>query len=143
LSTAEAHAGRRWYIADARGQVVGRLATRIATVLRGKDKPGFTPHVDAGDFVIVVNAAEVKLSGRKLDDKNYYRHSEYPGGLRSATARELLAKHPDRVLREAVEGMLPKNRLGRKLAGKLKIYAGAEHPHQAQQPIPLESGTNA
>jgi large subunit ribosomal protein L13 len=143
LSTAEAHAGRRWYIADARGQVLGRLATRIAVVLRGKDKPGFTPHVDAGDFVIVVNAAEVTLSGRKLDDKNYYRHSGYPGGVRSATAREVLEKHPDRLLREAVEGMLPKNRLGRKLAGKLKIYAGAEHPHQAQQPIPLESGTNA
>ena len=123
--------------------MLGRLATRIAVVLRGKDKPGFTPHVDAGDFVIVVNAAEVTLSGRKLDDKNYYRHSGYPGGVRSATAREVLEKHPDRLLREAVEGMLPKNRLGRKLAGKLKIYAGAEHPHQAQQPIPLESGTNA
>jgi len=142
LSTEEAHAGRRWYIADARGQVVGRLATRIANVLRGKHKPGFTPHVDAGDFVIVVNAAEVKLSGNKLEDKKYYRHSEYPGGLRSTTAREMLDKHPTRVIQEAVEGMLPKNRLGRKLAGKLKIYAGSDHPHQAQQPVPLESGTN-
>ena len=137
LSTEAARAARRWYIADAEGQVLGRLATRVADVLRGKHTPAFTPHVDAGDFVIVVNAGKVRLTGNKLQEKEYIRHSEYPGGIRRATAAEVLAKHPTRVVQQAVEGMLPKNRLGRRLATKLKIYAGPEHPHQAQKPLPL------
>jgi large subunit ribosomal protein L13 len=137
LSTQEAHDGRRWYIADADGQVLGRLASRVANVLRGKEKPGFTPHADTGDFVVVVNAEKIRLTGKKLTDKVYRRHSEYPGGLRSATAAEVLAKQPTRLIHEAVEGMLPKNRLGRQLATKLKVYAGSDHPHRAQKPEPL------
>ena len=140
LSAEEARAGRRWYVTDAEGQVLGRLATRIASVLRGKTNPAFTPHVDTGDFVIVVNAAAVRLTGRKLTDKEYIRHSGYPGGLRRARAEEVLRKQPSRVIREAVEGMLPKNRLGRQLATKLKVYAGPEHPHKAQKPAPLFEG---
>jgi large subunit ribosomal protein L13 len=119
---------------DAEGRIVGRIATQIANILRGKHKPTFTPHVDGGDFVVVVNAAKVRLSGRKLEDKIYYRHSGYPGGVRQTTAGRVLRQRPERVLRSAVVGMLPKNRLGRRLATKLKIYRGADHPHAAQQP---------
>jgi large subunit ribosomal protein L13 len=136
-TTAEAQGARRWFVCDARGQVLGRVATRIAMTLRGKHRPTFAPHVDAGDFVIVVNAAGVRLTGRKLQDKIYRRHTGYPGGVRSLSAEEMLAKHPTRVVRKAVEGMLPRNRLGRRLAGKLKVYAGPEHPHEAQRPEPL------
>ena len=137
LSTESARAARRWYIADADGQVLGRLATRVAAVLRGKHNPAFSPHLDAGDFVIVVNAKHVRLTGKKLSDKQYYRHSGYPGGIRQASAQEVLDRQPTRVIREAVEGMLPKNRLGRRLATKLKVYAGPDHPHRAQKPLPL------
>ena len=133
----DALAERRWFLVDAADRVVGRLATQIATVLRGKHKPTFTPHVDSGDFVVVVNAAKVRLSGRKLDDKIYYRHTGYPGGIRAITARRQMDERPERVLRSAVVGMLPKNRLGRRLATKLKIYRGAEHPHAAQKPQTL------
>jgi len=128
---------RQWYIADADGRVLGRLASRVAQVLRGKTKPTFSPHVDAGDFVVVVNAAKVKLTGKKLTDKEYIRHTGYPGGVRRARAEEVLTKHPTRVIRLAVEGMLPKNRLGRRLVTKLKVYAGPDHPHHAQKPVPL------
>lgn len=128
---------RQWYVVDAQGKVLGRLASRVAMVLRGKNKPNFTPHADAGDFVVVLNAAQVLLTGRKLDQKFYYRHSGYMGGLKSATARQLLDKKPEEVLRRAVRGMLPKTSLGRHLLKKLKIYAGGEHPHQAQQPVSL------
>jgi large subunit ribosomal protein L13 len=137
LSTEDARAARRWFIADAEGQVLGRLATRVATVLRGKHSPRFSPHLDAGDFVIVVNARGIRLTGSKLRDKEYFRHSGYPGGIRKASAGELLEKQPTRVVRAAVEGMLPKNRLGRRLATKLKVYAGPDHPHRAQKPEPL------
>jgi large subunit ribosomal protein L13 len=126
----------RWHVVDADRQVLGRLASQVATILRGKDKPTFTPNVDTGDFVVIVNAAKVRLTGRKLDDKIYYRHSMYPGGLKATTAGELLASHPDRVIKLAVRGMLPKNKLGRKLMTKLKVYAGPDHRHQAQQPTP-------
>lgn len=128
---------RQWYVVDAQGKVLGRLASRIAMVLRGKTKPVFTPHMDTGDFVVVVNAAQVRLTGRKLDNKFYYRHSGYPGGLKAITARHLLQRKPEEVLRHAVRGMLPRNSLGRHLLKKLKVYAGDEHPHQAQQPVPL------
>ncbi len=128
---------RLWYEVNAQGKVLGRLASRIAMVLRGKTKPTFTPHMDTGDFVIVVNAAQLRLTGTKLDSKVYYRHSGYTGGLKSTTARHLMQKRPEEVLRHAVRGMLPKNSLGRHLLKKLKIYAGGEHPHQAQQPVPL------
>lgn len=138
VTTEDARAARRWYIADANGQVLGRLATKVATVLRGKHNPAYSPHLDAGDFVIVINAAQVKLTGKKLTDKVYIRHSGYPGGIRRATAGVLLQKRPTRVVQEAVEGMLPKNRLGRRLATKLKVYAGADHPHGAQKPVPLD-----
>jgi large subunit ribosomal protein L13 len=132
-----AHAARRWFLADADGQVLGRLASRVAAVLRGKTSPHFAPHVDAGDFVVVVNAAKIRLTGAKLQHKEYIRHTGYPGGVRRARAEEVLAKHPTRLVREAVEGMLPKNRLGRRLATKLKVYSGPDHPHQAQKPAPL------
>jgi large subunit ribosomal protein L13 len=128
---------RQWYVVDAQGKVLGRLATRVAMILRGKTKATFTPHTDAGDFVVVVNAAQVRLTGRKLDQKCYYRHSGYTGGLKTTTARQLLQRKPEEVLRHAVRGMLPKNSLGRTLLKKLKIYAGGEHPHQAQQPVSL------
>jgi len=125
---------RDWMVVDASDQVLGRLASQVARLLRGKHKATFTPHLDVGDFVVVVNAERIKLTGRKLEDKKYYRHSGYPGGLRMATAREMMEKHPERVIRAAVWGMLPKNRLGRRLLRKLKVYTGPEHPHQAQQP---------
>jgi large subunit ribosomal protein L13 len=129
---------REWYVVDLDGKTLGRAASAIAVVLRGKHKPQFTPHVDAGDFVIAVNADKVMLTGKKLTEKRYYRHSGYPGGIRSFTAGQLMARKPGEVLRLAVKGMLPKNTLGRKLLKKLKIYASPEHPHQAQQPKPLE-----
>ena len=123
-----------WFVIDAENEVLGRLATRIATVLRGKHKPTFTPHVDCGDFVVVINADKVRLTGNKLDAKQYHRYSGYPGGLRSRTAREVLDTHPERVLEAAVKRMLPKNRLSRQVFKKLKVYAGGEHPHAAQAP---------
>jgi large subunit ribosomal protein L13 len=137
MNTADAHAQRRWYIVDAQGKVLGRMATEIAKVLRGKNKPIFTPNTDAGDFVIVVNAREIKLTGKKLEQKIYYRHTDYPGGIRERTAAKMLAEKPETLVRLAVKGMLPKNRLSRKLVTKLKVYAGPEHPHEAQQPQPL------
>ena len=128
---------RRWYLVDADGQNLGRLATQIADTLRGKTKPQYTPHVDTGDFVVVVNAEKIAVTGKKLDEKRYYRHSGYPGGLRSRTLREQLDRRPTEVLRKAVKGMLPRNRLARAQLGKLKIYAGPVHPHEAQAPEPL------
>jgi large subunit ribosomal protein L13 len=128
---------REWYLVDAEGQTLGRLATRIADTLRGKNKPQYTPHVDTGDFVIVVNAEKIAVTGNKLDQKQYYRHSGYPGGLRSRTLREQLERRPTEVLRSAVKGMLPKNKLAARQITKLKIYAGPEHPHEAQAPKPL------
>ena len=130
---------REWYLVDAEGKTLGRLATQIADTLRGKRKPQYTPHVDTGDFVIVVNAEKIQVTGNKLDQKRYYRHSGYPGGLRSRTLREQLDRRPTEVLRVAVKGMLPKNRLARQQITKLKIYAGPDHPHEAQNPKPLES----
>ncbi len=125
---------RQWVIVDAQDQVLGRLATRVATILRGKNKPIFTNHVDTGDFVVIVNAEKIRLTGNKLDDKTYYSHSGYPGGIKGMTAREMLEKKPEQVIKIAVKGMLPKNRLGSKLISKLKVYAGPDHPHEAQQP---------
>lgn len=129
---------RSWHVVDAQGQTLGRLATRIAVLLRGKHKPTYSPHLDSGDFVIVVNADKIRVTGKKLDEKIYYRHSLYPGGLKSITLRELLKKRPTRVIRHAVQGMLPRNRLGRELVRKLKIYARADHPHESQKPQPLQ-----
>jgi large subunit ribosomal protein L13 len=129
---------RQWQLVDAEGQTLGRLATRIADTLRGKDKPQYTPHVDTGDYVVVVNAEKVAVTGKKLDDKLYHRHSGYPGGLRSRTLREQLERQPEEVIRKAVKGMLPRNRLGRAQLRKLKIYAGPEHPHTAQAPKELK-----
>jgi large subunit ribosomal protein L13 len=128
---------RRWYVVDAEGQTLGRLATRIADALRGKRKPEYTPHVDSGDFVVVVNAEKIAVTGKKLDEKLYRRHSGYPGGLRTRTLREQLDRRPTEVVRTAVKGMLPRNRLARRQITKLKVYAGPEHPHQAQNPEPL------
>ncbi len=127
-----------WLLVDANGQNLGRLATLISTLLLGKNKPTFTPGVDTGDYVVVVNAERITVTGKKLDDKYYYRHSGYPGGLKQINLRDQLAKHPDRVIRQAVWGMLPHNRLGRKLIKKLKIYAGPDHPHLAQDPKQVE-----
>ncbi|HZR95473.1 MAG TPA: 50S ribosomal protein L13 [Gaiellaceae bacterium] len=129
---------RDWYVVDADGKTLGRLATQIADTLRGKRKPQYTPHVDTGDFVVVVNAEKIAVTGSKLDQKMYYRHSGYPGGLKSRTLREQLERRPTEVLRSAVKGMLPKNRLARQQLTKLKIYAGPEHPHVSQNPQPLE-----
>jgi large subunit ribosomal protein L13 len=128
---------RRWYVVDAEGQTLGRLATRIADTLRGKRKPEYTPHIDTGDFVVVVNAEKIAVTGNKLEQKIYYRHSGYPGGLRERTLAEELRRRPTEVLRKAVKGMLPRNRLARQQITKLKIYAGPEHPHQPQNPEPL------
>jgi large subunit ribosomal protein L13 len=125
---------RDWLLVDAEDQVLGRLATQIATLLRGKHKPTYTPSIDGGDFVVVINAEKIKIMGRKADQKIYYRHTGYPGGLKKTPYRMMLAKHPDRILRIAVKGMLPKNRMGRRLMTKLRIYAGPKHPHAAQQP---------
>ena len=125
---------REWFVIDAKDQNLGRLATQIATLLRGKHKPMFSPHMDVGDFVIVLNCDKIVVTGNKLEEKTYYRHSQYPGGLKSRTLKELLDKFPERVIQEAVKGMLPRNKLGRKMIKKLKIYTGDSHPHQAQQP---------
>ncbi len=129
---------RQWHVIDASGVVLGRLASQAAVLLRGKHKPIFAPHVDTGDFVIVINADKIALSGNKLEQKQAYRHSGYPGGLRSVSYGELMEKHPERAVEKAVRGMLPKNSLGRKTLRKLKVYAGPDHPHQAQQPVPFE-----
>lgn len=130
---------KKWVLVDAEGKILGRMATEIADILRGKNKPVFTPHVDTGDFVIVINAEKVRLTGRKWEQKVYYHHSGYLGGMKSRSAKEVLAKKPEDLVRHAVKGMLPKNRLGRKMLGKLKVYRGPEHPHEAQVPIPLRS----
>jgi large subunit ribosomal protein L13 len=129
---------RNWLVVDASGQTLGRLATRIADALRGKDKPTYTPHIDTGDFVIVVNAEKVAVTGRKREMKRYYRHSGYPGGLRSRTFEQMQARRPEEIIRLAVKGMLPRTRLGRAQLRKLKIYAGPDHPHAAQKPQPME-----
>jgi large subunit ribosomal protein L13 len=129
---------RNWLVVDANGKMLGRLATQVADALRGKRKPEYTPHVDVGDFVIVVNAEKVAVSGRKREAKRYFRHSGYPGGLRSRTLGDMLERRPEEVVRRAVRGMLPRNRLGRAQLRKLKVYAGPEHPHAAQQPQPME-----
>ncbi|MXQ54658.1 50S ribosomal protein L13 [Shimazuella alba] len=126
---------QKWYVVDAAGKTLGRLATEVATLLRGKHKPTYTPHIDTGDFVIVINSSQINLTGKKLDQKRYYRHSGFPGGLKSVTAGELRASRPERMIELAVKGMLPKGPLGRSQLKKLKVYAGAEHPHQAQQPV--------
>jgi large subunit ribosomal protein L13 len=129
---------RQWHVVDASDVVLGRLASQVAVLLRGKHKPIFAPHVDTGDFVIVVNAEKIALSGKKLEQKHAYRHSGYPGGLTAVSYGDLLAKHPERAVEKAVKGMLPKNSLGRQMLRKLKVYAGPEHPHQAQQPTTFE-----
>lgn len=138
LSAKPAEVRREWLLVDANGKTLGRLATEIALRLRGKHKPIFTPHVDTGDYIVVVNAEKIRVTGNKRKDKVYYRHTGYPGGLRSTTFEEMIDKHPERVLGFAVKGMLPKNSLGQAMFGKLKIYAGPEHPHVAQQPLPVE-----
>jgi large subunit ribosomal protein L13 len=129
---------RKWYVVDAEGKVLGRLATRVATILRGKHKPLFAPHLDVGDHVVVLNAEKIHLTGRKLQNKQYRWHTGYIGGLREVSAERMLKTHPERMIEWAVQGMLPKNRLGRAMAKKLKVYRGAAHPHQAQQPQALE-----
>jgi large subunit ribosomal protein L13 len=129
---------RNWLVVDATGQTLGRLATQIADTLRGKRKPEYTPHCDTGDFVIVVNAEKISVTGNKRQEKRYYRHSGYPGGLRSRTLEEMLQRRPEEVIRKAVKGMLPRNRLGRAQLTKLKVYAGPDHPHEAQKPEPME-----
>lgn len=133
----EADLEKEWFVVDAAGQRLGRLATQVAAVLRGKHKPTYTPHIDSGDYVIVINADKIELTGNKLSDKMYYRHSQYPGGLKKRSAGEMLAKSPKKVIELAVRGMLPHNRLGRRQLRKLKVYAGPDHPHAAQQPQPL------
>lgn len=136
--TKPAEIERAWYVVDAEGQTLGRLASSVATILRGKHKPTYSPAVDCGDFVVVINADKVAVTGRRLEQKKYYRHSLYIGGLKEISLRDQLQQHPERVIESAVRGMLPKNALGRKMFKKLKVYAGDEHPHQAQQPQPLE-----
>lgn len=131
---------RNWLIVDAKDQRLGRLATRIADALRGKTKPQYTPHIDTGDFVVVINAADIAVTGRKMENKIYYRHTGYPGGLKQRTLAEMLNKRPEEVIRLAVKGMLPKNRLGRAQLKKLKVYAGAAHPHEAQKPQEMKLG---
>ena len=138
FSAKKEEVSRRWLVVDAQDQVLGRLATRVARILSGKEKPIFTNHVDTGDFVVVVNAGKIRLTGQKLDGKVYYRHSGYPGGIKGMTAREMLERKPEQVVKIAVKGMLPKNRLGTKMLTKLKVYAGAEHPHEAQKPEKIE-----
>jgi len=129
---------RNWLVVDAEGQILGRLATQIADALRGKRKPEYTPHVDTGDFVVVVNAEKIAVTGAKRSEKRYYRHSGYPGGIKSRTLEEMLDRRPEEVIRKAVKGMLPRNRLARKQITKLKVYAGPEHPHAAQMPVQME-----
>lgn len=129
---------QRWYLVNAEGKVLGRLATELAKILRGKTKPTYTPHIDTGDFIVVVNAEKVALTGKKMKDKIYYRHTGYPGGIREISAEKLLAKKPTELIRKAVKGMIPKNSLGRQMLTKLKVYAGPNHPHEAQKPASLE-----
>lgn len=129
---------REWLLVDAEDMVLGRLATQVAQILKGKTKPTYTPHVDVGDFVIVINAEKIRLTGNKADQKNYYSHSGYQGGLKETSFKDMLAKHPERVIEKAVKGMLPKNTLGRAMGMKLKVYAGSEHPHAAQNPRKIE-----
>jgi len=129
---------RNWVLVDANGQTLGRLATQLANALRGKNKPEYTPHVDTGDFVVVINAEKISVTGNKRADKRYYRHSGYPGGIRSRTLAEMLERQPEEVIRKAVKGMMPRNRLARKQLTKLKVYAGPDHPHAAQQPKTME-----
>jgi large subunit ribosomal protein L13 len=136
--TKSADVERSWYVVDAEGQTLGRLAAKIATVLRGKHKPIFSPSVDCGDYVVVINAEKIHVTGNRMDQKRYYRHSGYPGGIKEIGLRDQLAKYPNRVIEAAVKGMLPKNALGRKMFKKLKVYAGPNHNHQAQAPEPLE-----
>ena len=131
-------ANRTWYVVDASGQTVGRLATRIASILRGKHKPTYTPFLDMGDHVVIVNAEKVVFKGNKLEEKMYRHHTGYPGGLKEVTARDMMVRHPERVLEQAIKGMLPKNKLGRAMAKKLKVYVGPNHPHEAQKPVPLQ-----
>ncbi len=138
FSANKSNVERGWYVVSARGKPLGRLAARIAAVLRGKHKAIFTPHVDCGDFVVVTDAEKVLLTGTKLDKKMYHRHTGYPGGLKSMNYRQFIARDPVRVIMKAVRGMLPKNKLGRKLLTKLRVYSGSEHPHEAQQPKPLD-----
>jgi len=137
-STKPSEIERQWYVVDAEGRTLGRLASEIAKILKGKHKPIYAPHLDTGDYVIVINAEKVHVTGHKMDQKMYYRHSGYPGGLKGLTLREQLNRHPTRVIRSAVRGMLPHNRLGRAMLGKLKVYSGDAHPHTAQQPRALE-----
>ena len=129
---------RKWYVVDAEGQTLGRLASQVASILRGKHKPTYTPHVDTGDHVIIINASKIELTGKKLTDKIYYRHSMHPGGLKTRTALEMRTNYPEKMLELAIKGMLPKGSLGRQMGKKLNVYAGAEHPHQAQKPEVLE-----
>ncbi len=135
FSAREGDIQRRWLVVDAAGKSLGRLASHVATALRGKHKPTYTPHMDTGDFVVVINARQVALSGRKAEDKKYFHHSMYPGGVRWTSIVTMMEKHPERVIEKAVRGMVPRNRLGRAMMKKLKVYAGAEHPHAAQQPV--------
>jgi large subunit ribosomal protein L13 len=135
---AEAQNTRNWWVVDAKDQPLGRLASKVATLLRGKHKPTFTPHVDTGDFVVIINASQVKLTGNKANDKKYYHHTGYPGGIKEKSFLELIATFPERPIEAAVKGMLPKNVLGREIFSKLKVYAGEEHPHQAQKPVSFE-----
>ena len=128
---------RDWYVIDAADKTLGRMATEIANRLRGKHKPEFTPHVDTGDYIVVVNAEKVKVTGKKTSDKMYYHHTGYPGGIRSISFEKLQEKAPERIIQQAVKGMMPRNKLGRAMLGKLKVYAGSEHPHTAQQPVEL------
>lgn len=137
-STKPSEVERQWYIVDAEGQILGRLASEIAKILKGKHKPIYAPNLDTGDYVIVINAEKIQVTGNKMDQKMYYRHSGYPGGLTGLTLREQMSRHPTRVIRFAVRGMLPHNRLGRAMLGKLKVYAGDAHPHAAQKPRALE-----
>ncbi len=129
---------KKWYVIDAENVVLGRLAAKVATILQGKNKPSFNPSTDCGDYIIIINAEKVKLTGRKLDDKKYYHHSGYPGGIKEITAKDLLKKHPERLIKKAVKGMIPKGPRGYKLIKNLKVYAGSEHPHKAQKPVELK-----
>ena len=138
VSTRPQDVDRSWFVVDAENKTLGRLATEVALRLRGKHKPEYTPHVDTGDYIVVVNADKIRVTGNKFNDKKYYRHSGYPGGIKELNFKDMQDRHPERILEKAVKGMLPKNPLGRAMIKKLKVYAGAEHPHTAQQPQPLE-----
>lgn len=140
IRSAEIEASRKWYVVDAEGQILGRLATKVATILKGKHKPVYTPHLDVGDFVVIINAERVRLTGNKANIKTYFHHTGYPGGGRTESFKNLIVEKPERVLEHAIRGMLPHNRLGRKMFKKVKIYAGNEHPHQAQNPELMDVG---